>query len=201
MWLNTSNLSPRDGFLLALHEQLVDLQDYVYRNRMVSRESRYYSVVYEYPGVQTPLNDLLNHIFHHRMVLQHNFIVWRTNVPMEPENPTVFRAYIQLNHPVSEVTVSRFLHTESANVFHLKWIHPLDSYEFIHAISQWIPLNEHIRAWCRFVHPVESDFSLYSPTLPFTESPHYIESEDYQQKLREMWSIPILNQMLEINYD
>ena len=214
MWLNTSNLSPQDGFLLALHEQLVDLQDYVYRAPRDTRESRYYFMVLscsfsssppssESPASSpfTPSDRFLNHVFRHRLVLEPNVMVWRLDVPLDPSDPHRFRAYLQFNRPIPEHTLHRFLNPTSDTPIHLRSIVLLDSYEFIHAIAQWKPLNPGIRAWCRFVHPIEPDFAQSETTLPFTESPHYTDAHNYQEKLRAMWTTKTLNALLDINYE
>jgi hypothetical protein len=191
-WLNTSNVSPRDLFLLALHEQLVDLQDVVYRT--LGRESRYYTVVYDAPEIPS-----INHIFCHRLVLQPHFFIWRCRQPLADApalaTPTL-RGYMQFNQPVAEPTVRRFWQSPQ-----LRFLAPMDSYEFIQAILQWIPGQQDIRAWCRCVHPVEPDFSATSPTLPFTESPHYTDAESYQDKLRDLWSEHLLLRLLDFHYD
>lgn len=213
MWLNTSNLSPQDRFLLSLHEQLTDLQTHVYQTVGNTKESRYYSIAYDaVPSTSVPSTSVpssssqrterwLNHLFRHRLVLEPNVMVWRMDEPLEPSDPHRFRAYIQFNRPVSEKTLTRFLRLTPESPLRQRWVSPLDSYEFIQAVVQWIPLNPGIRAWCRFVHPIEPDFTRSDTALPFTNSPHYTDSNTYQEKLREMWFPHTLNQLLELNYD
>lgn len=217
-WL-TSNISPEQGFLITLQDQLCDLQEYVYSQIFVTERvqfSKYFYIECAYKSTQSQqLNEdihirpviygFLNIIFKHRYVLQPTFAIWRWSTEEENEIKHLrlrMQIYFAKYTTVNELR-KYFSHNNSQLSIGL--IYPYhDSYEFIQNVLSWKPIPSVLyttygcEAWYRFLHPIEPTFKDRDENL-FTESNNYAHTVSLQEKWKEEWDLTTLIQIMNVD--
>jgi hypothetical protein len=210
-WMS-SNVTTEQAYLLTLHEQLFELQQYVYQSSYITERqqfSNYYLLrlqyTYENESYRECIDTILNIIFNHRYHIRPIFSVWKWHQPVELSKDLYLDMYILFETSIN-VTQLRALLIQTNPRFTIRQVTPMtDSYQFIQHIKHWKPTPNSLfdssgcEAWYRYIHPIHPEFENNS-IHPFTLSSNYIQSVSLQEKFQNEWDLDTLQQLLNVDH-
>lgn len=197
-------------FLFSLHEQLFDLQEYVYNGRFVQEKeiySNYFHLIFTYKlyneTVRNAVDKILNILFQNRYILKPIFGVWKWNTLFEDEHTVRVKIYIFYENATTISNLKSNIKHTHQNIELDKIIIIKDSFQFLQMVKDWTPIPHFLyhtqgcEAWYRFIHPISPTYT--KDGVLFTLSSNYHFSEELQRKFKEEWDFTTLTQLIEID--